>query len=64
VFIGYTTLCGRFLASANCKNASVIAVDYLQTLCRWCQVTGTYQWLIPEYKSYVVVENVTVSLGI
>jgi hypothetical protein len=32
VYFGDTTICWRFLASSNCKNASVIAVDYLQTL--------------------------------
>ena len=37
-----TTICGRFLTSANCKNASVIAAAYSQTLGRWCQGTGDF----------------------
>jgi hypothetical protein len=60
VYFCDTTICGRFLASANCKNASVIAVDDSQTLGRWCQGTGNYQRLIPEYKQ-VVDGNDTVS---
>lgn len=64
VYFSDIIICGRFLASANCKNASVIAADYLQSLGRWCQGTGDYQRLIPECKGYVVDENDTVSLGI
>ena len=63
VYFGDTTICGRFLASANCKNASVIAADDLQTLVRPCHGTGDSQRLIPEWKTYVVDGNDTVSLA-
>jgi len=63
VYFGDTTICWRFLASANCKNASVIAADDLQTLVRPCHGTGDSQRLIPEWKTYVVDGNDTVSLA-
>ena len=51
VYFGDSTIYGRFLASANCKNASVIAADDLQTFGRCAKEMASFQRLIPEYKS-------------